>query len=160
MIVSFTVRGQPVAQGSMVGFVPKNSARAIVHASNDNELKKWRKQIALAASLSMQGTFPAGKNIPIRVTACFYIKRSIDELGDKKWKAKYCTVYPDLDKLTRALLDGLKGVTFDDDRQVTEIHASKDFDEENPRCEVTVEEVTVEQEMLKLVPQQPEEMPF
>lgn len=159
-MISFTVRGEPVAQGSMVGFVPKNSSRAIVHASNDNELKKWRKQIAIAASLAMRGTSGAGKSMPVRVTACFYIKRSIDELGDRKWKAKYATVYPDLDKLVRALLDGLKGVTYADDRQVTEIHASKDFDEENPRCEVTVEDVVVEQEMLRLAPPKPEEMPF
>lgn len=160
-MISFTVRGNPVAQGSMVAFMPKNGLRPILHASNDNELMKWRREIGKAANLAMRDTFPAGKEVPIRVRACFFISRYVggDEFSGKKWKAKYCTVFPDVDKLARALLDGLKGICFDDDKQVTELCASKDFSEE-PRVEVVVEEVSVEQEMLRLVPVHEDQLPF
>jgi Holliday junction resolvase RusA-like endonuclease len=159
MTIAFTVNGNPVEQGSMVAFMGKNMKRPVVHAANDNELKKWKKQVGQVASIAMRNTLGAGKAVPIRVTARFYMSRVISEKTGFLWKAKYCTVYPDLDKLTRALLDGMTGICYDDDKQVTELHVSKEFSDD-PRVEVQVEEVTVEQEMLRLVPVRQEEVPF
>lgn len=44
----------------------------------------------------------------------------------------------DLDNRLKVLIDALKGVAFDDDDQVVEIHAWRDDDKENPRVEVEV----------------------
>lgn len=45
----------------------------------------------------------------------------------------------DLDNRLKCLLDALKGIAFEDDSQVIEIHASRFDDKSNPRAEVTVE---------------------
>lgn len=45
----------------------------------------------------------------------------------------------DLDNFQKVLLDALRGVAFNDDSQVVEIHARREDDAENPRVEVRVE---------------------
>lgn len=47
----------------------------------------------------------------------------------------------DLDNFLKVLLDSLKGVAFEDDSQVVEIHARREDDPSNPRVVVQVEEV-------------------
>ncbi len=154
MTLSFTVYGVPIPQGSMVAFMPKNAKRPIMHAGNANELKKWRNEIAKAASLQLRGGSPAGKKVPLRVTALFIMPQAPSN------KDLHCTARKsDLDKLVRALLDGMTSVVFDDDAQVVELHATKEYGAE-PRCEVFVEECSVQQEMLRLAPVKPEEEPF
>lgn len=43
----------------------------------------------------------------------------------------------DLDNSLKAILDALKGIAYQDDKQVVEIHAFRADDKENPRAEVT-----------------------
>lgn len=45
----------------------------------------------------------------------------------------------DLDNRLKCLLDALRGVAYEDDNQVAEIHALRLDDKSNPRVEVTVE---------------------
>lgn len=45
----------------------------------------------------------------------------------------------DLDNSLKVLIDALRGVAFEDDSQVVEIHAIRFEDKANPRAEVTVE---------------------
>lgn len=47
----------------------------------------------------------------------------------------------DLDNYQKVLLDSLKGIAFEDDSQVVEIHALRLEDPSNPRVEVRVESV-------------------
>ena len=47
----------------------------------------------------------------------------------------------DLDKRIGVLFDALQGVCYHNDKQVTELHASRHEDPTNPRVEVTVAEV-------------------
>lgn len=44
----------------------------------------------------------------------------------------------DLDNLLKATLDSLKGIAWNDDSQVTEIHAERFEDKENPRAEIRI----------------------
>lgn len=44
----------------------------------------------------------------------------------------------DLDKRIGVLLDALQGVLYDNDSQITEIHARREDDRECPRVEVTI----------------------
>jgi Holliday junction resolvase RusA-like endonuclease len=46
----------------------------------------------------------------------------------------------DLDNFLKAALDSLRGVAFEDDSQVIEIHAYRHDDKNNPRVEVEVSE--------------------
>lgn len=47
----------------------------------------------------------------------------------------------DLDNCVKVLVDSLKGIIFEDDDQVTEIHAFLGDDKHNPRVEVEVKEL-------------------
>jgi crossover junction endodeoxyribonuclease RusA len=48
----------------------------------------------------------------------------------------------DLDNRVKILLDAMKGVAFNDDDQVTELHAWLHDDKANPRAEVEIRQVT------------------
>ena len=47
----------------------------------------------------------------------------------------------DVDNLSKACMDSLQGVIFKNDNQVSVLHAEKHIDRENPRVEITVEEI-------------------
>lgn len=48
----------------------------------------------------------------------------------------------DLDNYLKCLWDSLKGVAWEDDRQVEELHAYRHEDPEDPRAEVEIEGIT------------------
>lgn len=74
---------------------------------------------------------------PIRLVAVFFLPppRAIpaERLG-------YPCVRPDLDKLMRAIGDGLTGVFYVDDGQIVEAMLYKRYGE--PRAEITINELT------------------
>lgn len=48
----------------------------------------------------------------------------------------------DLDNTLKAVLDSIKGIAYDDDSQVVEIHAFRHEDKLRPRVEITIEALT------------------
>lgn len=129
-IATFKAVGVPVPQGSTRAFVAKG--RAIVTHAKGPALKEWRDIIGAAArdhcAEIVQG--------PVFVMAVFAMPRpksrpKKDTFPDRK---------PDIDKLTRSLLDGLTGVVFRDDSQVVELHTRKRYvsPDEQPGVTVTV----------------------
>lgn len=141
--ISFAVRGSPVAQGSVKAFVRGN--RAIVVAKGVGPLADWRHAIATEARAAMAG-LPAFDG-PVRVVARFVMSRPPSHFRtDRETLAKGAPRYPrlDVDKLARALLDGLTGVAIDDDSQVVSLWADKDWDDGErgwQGVEITVAEV-------------------
>ena len=119
-VLQFVVTGVPVQKGSMRAFVIKGPTgpRANVVADNSPQLKSWQHGVGDAARR-------AGAQVlegPIEVRVLF---RFLPPASDKKRKAH--TVKPDLDKLVRAVLDGLTGVAFRDDAQVVRLLAGKEY---------------------------------
>lgn len=170
-MIAFVVLGDPVPQGSMVAFMPRGARRPLMHADNGAELKRWRKTIAKSASVALAGESPAGKEVPLMISATFVLPRVRvvkGETGRKelRWKNSDCVNKPDLDKLVRALLDGMTGVVFDDDQQVVEIYARKRFGDEfaevsdAPRVEVRVVEVGEIPKQLKIEGIRDKDLPF
>lgn len=108
--VEFFVAGTPAPQGSKrhVG-----GGRLI---EMSKKVKPWRAQIAAAAT-RQDATFDA----PVTVTAVFLLKRP----QRPKWERH--GTRPDVDKLARALLDGLTGPLLTDDSIVTELNVSKRY---------------------------------
>jgi crossover junction endodeoxyribonuclease RusA len=131
MTINFTVRGEPIPQGSMKAFMPKGANYPIITSDNP-KLKQWRRLVQQQAEIAVNCEDPAGKSVPIRVELMFYFERP------KGNKALDKTTRPDLDKCARAILDSLTGVCFEDDSQVTELHALKAYG--SPRVEIRVEE--------------------
>jgi crossover junction endodeoxyribonuclease RusA len=108
-MIAFRALGLPVPQGSM-----KVIHGRVLH-SQGSALAAWRSTIAWEAKLAGATTH----NLPVKITVVFIMPRP------KSVKRPYPSVAPDLDKLIRAVLDGLTGIAYDDDSQVVEIHAHK-----------------------------------
>lgn len=127
--VTFRVEGIPVPQGSKKGFVV--GKRAVLVDDNKNSLKPWRAEIAKAADLGVR--FEGA----VAVSAVFYLPRP------KSVKRDLPTVVPDLDKLMRALGDGMKdGGLLRDDSIICDENIKKRYaDGCDPGVTVTVREI-------------------
>jgi Holliday junction resolvase RusA-like endonuclease len=130
-VISFIVLGQPIPQGSKRLF-----GKALVE-SNQATLKPWRQEIALAAHHAMLGG-PWREAVAVRLA--FFLPRPKMHFGSgrnsSQLKPSAPTVpatRPDIDKLSRAVLDALTGIVFSDDAQVADLQAHKFFaDAERP----------------------------
>jgi Holliday junction resolvase RusA-like endonuclease len=114
-IVDFEVDGVPVQQGSKTGFVA--GGRAIVTDQNKKTLKPWRQNVTATARAAHPGDRLEG---PVLMVVEFRFVRP------KTVKREWPAVQPDLDKLLRALLDGITDSgLWRDDAQVVTAHVSK-----------------------------------
>lgn len=108
------VAGVPVQQGS------KNHVGGGRMIDSAKGLKPWRQLVALAAQQEMKRaglpTLPA--KIEVTVEATFVFKR-LSATPKRVTGRTPMVVYPDIDKLLRAILDALTGVCYPDDGQVT-----------------------------------------
>lgn len=73
--------------------------------------------------LLQDGALPKPLEGPVVVSLTVYRRRRIG----------------DLDNFQKCLFDSLRGIAFEDDSQVVEIHARREDDPANPRVEVRVE---------------------
>lgn len=131
---TFFVAGIPQPQGSKTGYV--RGGRAVIVDKNPGALKPWRAEIARIAAATWVHTQPLDG--PVRVYAAFVMPKP------KSVKRDYPHVRPDLDKLMRALMDGVTdaGCVWADDSQVVEIETSKIYGE-TPGVHVVISRVGV-----------------
>ena len=108
-MIEFFVEGKPVPQGSLVFMKGRP-----IHAGADR-LATWRADIARLGKSA--GCQPSDR--PIAISLIFNM------IKPKTVNRQMPTVPPDLDKLIRAVLDGLTGVAYKDDGQVVRISAVK-----------------------------------
>lgn len=107
----FFVPGKPVPQGSLK-FI---NGRPIHERATD--LAVWRSDVARLAREA--GVTPYEGAVTLSLT--FHMQRP------KTVKRDEPHVRPDLDKLVRAVMDGLTGVAYEDDQQVCQLHATKRY---------------------------------
>lgn len=120
-MIAIEVFGVPIPKGSTRAFVPKGWTRPIV-TSDNAKTKPWQESITQAA-IEARGAAPPIEE-PVSLVVRFYLPRP------KTAPKRVCVPAkkPDLDKLLRALKDGLtRGGIYRDDAQVVEIKASKAF---------------------------------
>lgn len=110
---SFFVKGKPISQGSLT-FI---KGRAI-HVKG-RELALWRGTIAAMARSTNITKIQVGVDMEL----LFIFNKP------KTVKRSEPFVRPDLDKLIRAVLDGLTGVAYEDDQQVVRLTAQKAYGE-------------------------------
>ncbi|PMB89248.1 RusA family crossover junction endodeoxyribonuclease [Varibaculum cambriense] len=136
--LSFTVMGDPVSQGSMkvVRGKPIHQKQA--------QLVFWRHNILQKALVAARAhEVPVPINEPVALEMRFYMHRHEHTTFEE------AATRPDLDKLVRAVNDGLapiKGYKFlREDSRVIAVNASKEYaktnrvgDPEGPRVEITV----------------------
>jgi Holliday junction resolvase RusA-like endonuclease len=129
-VLKFWVSGEPAGQGSKRAFQHKHTKRVVIVDDNPPQLRNWRNSIIQEARDVMGDRPPIPGAVVVGVT--FVFLRPAGHYGARGGLLPsapiYKTTQPDLDKLLRALLDGLTaGGVFEDDRQViafSEVHKS------------------------------------
>lgn len=112
--VAFFVPGTPVPQGSKTAYTV--GKRAIVTDSNAKRLKPWR------ATVTEYAVCDVAFDVPVAVELTFQLARP------QKPRFELPGVRPDIDKLSRAVLDGLTDAgVIRDDARVVDLHASKAY---------------------------------
>src|SRR5262245_51437308 len=105
-MTTFTIHGAPATKGSTLSFVGKDGR--VVTKADCRRLKDWEVAVGWAARAARVPLVPI--HLPVCVCASFQFVRP------KSAATRACpTVKPDLDKMSRALLDALTGVAFVDD---------------------------------------------
>ena len=117
--IRFTVLGRALPQGSKNAF---KSGNRVVLVEASKGLKPWRSVVALEAKLKRDEVQDQSLiEGPVAVELLFQF------VPGKTVKRKEMTTKPDVDKLSRAILDSLTGVVWKDDSQVVELRARKQY---------------------------------
>ena len=118
VMTTFFVPGLPKPQGSKRAFV--RNGKPILAESAGVPLQDWRTSVAVVASAH----FPDGPlHRPVAATIAFHLPRP----KSLPRRVHHHTKRPDLDKLTRAVLDALQGVAVRDDAQVWRLDVRKQY---------------------------------
>jgi Holliday junction resolvase RusA-like endonuclease len=135
--IRIEVSGIAQTAGSKRAFVnPKTGRATITEAAQSREVeqrkKAWREQIVHEAREAMRGDLWRG---PVMMQIVFGLPRPKHHFGTgrnagqvKASAPPYPDGKPDVDKLSRAIMDALKGVVYDDDARVICKTVSKQFD--------------------------------
>lgn len=125
-LISFFVAGEPQPKGSTRSFYVKKLDRVVTTTTNKNT-KQWQLRIATEAQHANESRsvsfFSPDKGSAYEVEALFLFSRP----KSLPQKVKSNTRRPDLDKLVRAVLDGLADILLPDDSQVVRISAQKRY---------------------------------
>jgi crossover junction endodeoxyribonuclease RusA len=135
-VLKFMVPGKPAPQGSK-SFKGYRGGRPIL-VESCRELGPWRDRIALVAHDVMRTDGVTQMLGAVIVTLSFTLPRP---KSTPKLRTPPAVKRPDIDKLSRAVLDALTHVVLLDDSQVVELHATKRIAEigETTGVEITVE---------------------
>jgi Holliday junction resolvase RusA-like endonuclease len=125
--IMFTVYGEPVAKGR-----PRFSTRGkFPVAYTPEKTKAYEFEVGMMALAAMGGTKP----LEGALEAFIYITYAVPESYSKK-RLEAClsglekhTKKPDLDNVVKCVIDGMDKIVFDNDSQITSIHATKVYGE-------------------------------
>jgi len=142
-MISFFVRGEPVQKGSAKAFVvpapgTPTGVRAVVVPDNKKPLRNWENLVRTEAAAHADAALLEG---PVEVTLRFVLPRPQSHTKAER-AVPWHTKQPDLDKLGRAILDGLTAIVYHDDKQVCVLNTSKLYSsspEDVPGVWITVE---------------------
>lgn len=95
-------------------------APGVMRHDDSQALSRWRTAVGLFARRNL-GRTPAPKHTPVGIDLVFYIERprTVDRASP--------AVPPDIDKLSRAILDALTNIAYVDDGQVVALSARKRY---------------------------------
>ena len=118
--VMFKIFGEPVAKGR-----PRFTRQG--RAYTPKKTHDYESEVAGMAKAAMGSSEP----LETPVTVCVYVTFSIPQSYSKK-RSEAClngyerhTKRPDLDNCVKAITDGMNGIVYKDDSQITSLHATK-----------------------------------
>ena len=139
-MIDFCILGNPVAQGR-----PKFARRGRFVTTYDppksksfKETVKWQAIESGANKELLEG--------PLEVTLVFSMQRPKGHHGKKGLRPsapKYHTVKPDIDNLTKGVIDGLEGICFARDQQIVSMDLTKEYAKEgsSPKVRVIIKQI-------------------
>jgi len=126
MTLHFFVPGLPAPQGS------KRYLGKGITVESSKRVAPWRADVRAAAETALNGDHQALWDNPLAVQLAFFLPRPKSHYGTgrnsdrlKDSAPLYPAVTPDADKLARAVLDGITGVVFADDKTVVDLKVRK-----------------------------------
>lgn len=136
-MTQFILNGQPIGKGRP-RFAMKGGR---VNAYTPPKSKHYEKQIEKAYKLAGGQMFP--DDVPVKITVRIALRMPAST-SRKKREAMWCGLIrpltkPDTDNVIKSVMDGLNGVAYADDKQVTCVRAVKVYDV-MPHITVTVDE--------------------
>lgn len=146
---TFFIPGMPATKGSTKSFYnPKAKTKAgkvgkvVTIADNNEAQKSWQARVAVFAR-EAGAPFVAKTAVSLRIV--FHLPRPASHFGSGRNAGQvrmsapsHPTAKPDVDKLTRAVLDGLTGVLYHDDAQVVRTDSEKKYTTGQPGARVEV----------------------
>lgn len=118
-MISFTVQGNPL---------PKQSYRATKHGNFiPKRIRHWQDIVGWAAKEAMQGKDPMRGTLDV-VLEFFR--------GDMR--------RVDLDNLSKAVLDAMNKIVYEDDRQINKLILTKEYDKDKPGVIISVSKCSLE----------------
>ena len=133
--MTFIVPGEPRGKGR-----PRFTKSGSVYT--DGKTKQYEFLIQLLSKQGMRGELPYEGTCGVTITAYYPIpKRASYKKAAAMGRGEILPpVKPDADNIAKIILDGMNGIVFKDDKQVTDLHVFKKYGA-IPRVEVTCEEV-------------------
>lgn len=133
----------------IVNEVPKPQPRPRFNSYTKKAYEKadithYKKRVGYAAKQIIKK--PIEKDIPLKIEVVFYMKtpKALSNVKKNAYKLDKeimrVTKKPDIDNLFKAILDGLNGIAFHDDNQITDATLKKRYSL-NPRIEIEITEV-------------------
>lgn len=126
LIAEFTTYGEAKTAGSKKGFVNPKTGAVIITDDVGKAGKTWRGLVQQAALMALGGE-PCAFEGAVLMDITFYRARPKGHFGAgsnarivKGGAPAHPITRPDADKLSRAILDALKGIVWKDDAQVIE----------------------------------------
>ena len=121
-VLAYIIEGSPVP--AQMGAMIKGRDGTWITAKSSGRLREFKDRVRLLTSLRVRAArWECGPDEMIALTLRAFIEdaRVID-----------------LDNICKSTIDCLKRVAFPDDRQVTELHATKAIDRARPRLEIEI----------------------
>lgn len=133
-MIEFRVRGLPVSQGNAKAFVVKGRAVLATGVKSSSPLGAWRDAVGTECRVAMPFLEPC-LTTPVGVELGFWMPRPkahwhtpLHGAGIRETAPRWHTTKPDIDKLTRAVLDAITAVAIRDDSQVVELVVRKRYE--------------------------------
>lgn len=122
-MLEICVYGTPRPKGSMKP-IPNRKTGGTILIDANKHVKPWQKKVEESAHIVMAKNQMKMTQNPVSLKIDFCLPRPKSISLEKR---PYPIVPPDLDKLQRAVLDGLTGILYHDDGQVVRIDAEKRY---------------------------------
>ena len=116
---TFWIRGIPAPKGSVTAF-KTGDGRPFVTTQKTKGLKEWQTAVQFVMQSEWRGELLQG---PVFIGLAFRMLKPKSARKSDFYVAKR----PDIDKLARAVLDGMTGIVFRDDGQVAQLTVSKHY---------------------------------